>query len=132
MKKAIIFLVVTLFANVAQATSVLEIVREFVARFFEEKDEIMSIITLKEKMNEIFYFSKRIYDYSESKESYIRKKSLTRYLVNNFYIRIKKDLLVFLTKIVEQRYGIKIRWFGDRLAEYIEQLWGNRSRVLTS
>jgi len=99
--------------------------------FYNEVDSLSSIINLRDKIREFYILSNKICESFEEKgrPQYFSRKNVIKDLENTYYIKIKKDYFFFLNNIVKNYFNVKIMWFQDYVADKIEEMWGNSTRV---
>ena len=73
-----------------------EFEKEIIDYFYKKNDPIGCIISLKNKIQEIYGLSQKLSEMN-TKAGYIQRKEAIRYLENTHFLRIKKNFFYFFT-----------------------------------
>lgn len=102
-----------------------EFEKEIIDYFYKKNDPIACIISLKNKIQEIYGLSQKLSEMN-TKTGYIQRKEAIRYLEDTFFLRIKKDFFYFLLGVVKNYFAINIKLSYEVLAKRIDEMWGIR------
>ncbi len=102
-----------------------EFEQEIIDSFYKNSDSIGCIISLKNKIQEIYELSQKLSEMN-TKAGYIQRKEAIRYLEDTHFLRIKKDFFYFLMGVVKNYFAINIKLSYEVLANRIDEMWGIR------
>ncbi len=102
-----------------------EFEKEIIDYFYKNNDPIACIISLKNKIQEIYGLSQKLSEMN-TKAGYIQRKEAIRCLEDSYFLRIKKDFFYFLLGVVKNYFAINIKLSYEVLAKKIDEMWGIR------
>ncbi|MFW9880046.1 MAG: hypothetical protein ACFFG0_43785 [Candidatus Thorarchaeota archaeon] len=99
---------------------------ELVRNFYNNRDNNISVLDLKERLEGIYIITRHLFNYYERKD--IKKplspRTLIKHLEETLTVkRIRKQYLYFLTEVIRVYFGLNIVWVWDKLGEKIDNLW---------
>ncbi|MHA1150139.1 MAG: hypothetical protein ACTSR8_18055 [Promethearchaeota archaeon] len=100
-------------------------IKKFVKQFYFEKNDILALLNLRDKIRELYVLTRSIVEYTRdsSGNQFLHRKSVIKDLEKLFYIKIKRDYFYLLSQIVESYFKTEIYWIHDFVAEKIEEMW---------
>jgi hypothetical protein len=101
-------------------------INKIVKNFYSNNDPLLSLDNLRHEISLIFALTQEIYNFTRDRDfTNITRKQLVLDLLDTFLIRIdKKYFLSFLIEIVDNYFGVKIKFTQDLIAQKIDEMWG--------
>jgi len=99
---------------------------EIIRKFYNDNDNDLNILNLKERLEGIYILTKHIFNFYERKDNNkpLSPKIVIKHLEESLSVKkIKKEYLYFLTDVIREYFGLNIIWLWDKLGERIDELW---------
>ncbi|KKM88878.1 hypothetical protein LCGC14_1254320 [marine sediment metagenome] len=99
---------------------------KIVRKFYNNTDNSLNILNLKERLEGIYIFTKHMFNFYERKDNNkpLSPKIVVKHLEETLSVKkIRKEYLYFLTDVIREYFGLTIIWLWDKLGEKIDGLW---------
>ena len=106
--------------------SELKLEEEIIKNFYVEGDSVLGLISLRDKIREIYTLSQKLLEYYNKQEQSqpLQTRKAIRFLEDTHFIKINKNYFKFLVEIVKNYFDTEILLVQDILAEKIDNMWG--------
>ncbi len=97
---------------------------EIIKDFYNDSHSLSSIINLRDKIEELYALSRKIFRFHEEIGLKLSSKAMKKHLENTLFIKIKKDYFNFLIDVASRYFNGEIKFTKDLVADKITELWG--------
>jgi hypothetical protein len=99
---------------------------ELIRTFYNNKDNDLCVLDLKEKLEGIYILTRHLFNFYEriDNKKPLSPRTLIKHLEESLLVKkIRKQYLYFLTDVIRAYFGLNIIWKWDELGEKIDNLW---------